>query len=397
MQDAREAVALILQAKAEVEARRVLTAIGLTEQQSRLFLQLNASAPLAATVAALPGDQLPAQNGASPARVDRDSKAEGGEGGAEAGVVTGLGEGLGQVGASGGGNVSRGNVSRNVSRDLSAITSYLKAWEKEVSARYVETLDVTSDGMASWQGVWESIYGVASNSTSRVSAPAEPIRSLRFLDQVKSQVAINPAIFTLLRDAAELTLLKDIIYKDSALMAASLKSEEGAESARATTINSELKAVAATAVSNLSVALTRRLEDDVSPYVKTVDASFNSLVDQVENTLAESMRTLYYTPAGRPRQTFTGDGEAGDDDSAVQKLTQMLDERVLGRVHRVALPVFEWGFQAIAQARASWAEGECCAAHCCLAWRAPRSAPRVSPAAAARCSLLLRRACLPPR
>jgi hypothetical protein len=197
--------------------------------------------------------------------------------------------------------------------------------------------------------------------------------------QVESQVAINPAIFTLLRDAAGLTLLKDIIYKDSALVAASLKpEEEGEASAGATTtMSSELKAVAGSAVSNLSVALTRRLEDDVSPYLKTVDASFNSLVDQVENTLAESMRTLYYTPAGRPRQTFTGDGEPGsaeDDGSAVQKLTQMLDERVLGRVHRAALPAFEWGFQAIAQARASWAAGASCAPRRSLALPGARPA-----------------------
>ena len=185
MQEVREAVALILQAKAEVEARRVLTAIGLTEQQSRLFLQINASAPLAATVAtalpdaALLGGQRREQNGERRARVDPDAKAEGAEGGGAAGVISGLGEGLAQGGGSGGGNVSG---------DLSAITSYLKAWEKEVSARYVETLDVTSGGMVSWQKVWESIYGVAaSNSTSRVSPPAAPSRSLRFLDQVYTE------------------------------------------------------------------------------------------------------------------------------------------------------------------------------------------------------------------
>jgi hypothetical protein len=41
--EARDAVAVILQAKAEAEARKVLTAIGLTEEQSRLFLALSNS------------------------------------------------------------------------------------------------------------------------------------------------------------------------------------------------------------------------------------------------------------------------------------------------------------------------------------------------------------------
>ena len=351
--DAREAVALILQAKAEVEARRVLRAIGLTEQQSRLFLKLNATAPVAAPARTLPFITLSEDTEPGPAALSGGVQASG----ASTGGADGLSVGPGPAGAS-------GNFS---TADFSPITNYLKVWETEVSQRYTRTFDLNADGMVSWQELWESIYGVGANSSrvgdeSRAApifpAVRVPSRSLAFLDKVQSEVAINPSVFSLLRDAAELTLLKDMVYKDNNLTG--FKLGEEVSTARAT-MSSELQAAAAAAVSNLSVALTRRLEDEVSPYVKTVDASFNSLVDQVENSLAESMRALYYTQAGKPRESFKSgveEAEVGEGDGMVQKMTRILEERVVRKVHREALPAFEWGFNAIDQARAKWVAGE---------------------------------------
>ena len=237
------------QAKAEVEATRVLKAIGLSDQQSSLFLELNrttttttlqrspaATAPR--TLATPTGGGLGARDRALTLQGDR---LEAGGGGGRLGSRGNLTSVYASIVEGSGGeslaatvrllsdweaSLAAGNFSY-----LGSVASYLRDWEAAVYRRY-KALSSTSDGTVSWKEVWESLYGEgvmelagqnqasvvdpgrnASNASEPLVAvlPTVPSASLQFLESVQSQVAISPDIFGLLRDAAELTLLNNSV------------------------------------------------------------------------------------------------------------------------------------------------------------------------------------------
>ena len=235
------------QAKAEVEATRVLKAIGLSDQQSSLFLELNRTtttlqrSPAAAaprTLAPPAGRGLGAPDRAPTLQGDRLEAVGGGGRLGSRGDLTSVYASI--VEGSGGqslaatvrllsdweASLAAGNFSY-----LASVASYLRDWEAAVYRRY-KALSSTSDGTVSWKEVWESLYGEgvmelagqnqasvvdpgrnASNASEPLVAvlPTVPSASLQFLESVQSQVAISPDIFGLLRDAAELTLLNNSV------------------------------------------------------------------------------------------------------------------------------------------------------------------------------------------
>jgi hypothetical protein len=236
--EVRDAVALILQAKAEVEARRVLKAIGLTDQQSRLFLEINrtsTSLPNATisptSLRAALTEQMGAASNVMGAGLAQGAAASFNGSTAAAGALLeqmGVSNGslnLWEVGAGRVGSMGGLGGEGNVSNDFTKLAASLKAWESSVTSRYKDW-DLDSDGTVSWIELWESLYGARAKgamtqnmtrNSSLVSAmvpmvptvPTVPSSSLLFLESVQSQVSISPVIFAMLRDAAALTLIKD--------------------------------------------------------------------------------------------------------------------------------------------------------------------------------------------
>jgi len=261
--EVREAVAQILSAKAEVEARRVLSAIGLTEQQSSRFLELNSGTGNRAE-AALPN-----------ASADQYASAKLGNS-APAPASWQQMPYPSMLSALLSSNLSSVQLSVPSNLSTSGLASYLSDLRQQDADAYLSMASAAwqATGSVSWQELWESLFASAYTpanasqvaltaappaafnaslllgaeagfNTSLVGAletafntslitsslPRVPSSSLRFLDSMDSEVAVSPASLSMLRDAFAFKLLNDALLLNQS--AAAVASGSGASSANA--------------------------------------------------------------------------------------------------------------------------------------------------------------------
>jgi hypothetical protein len=355
--EARDAVAVILQAKAEAEARKVLTAIGLTEEQSRLFLALSNSSSSANLRASL-------SSTASEFATTASELATSAKRAAQALDIAATADGVRvrdtQRSALNATNMYIYNAtsrlalaaltsSSRLSSNASALTysvNLARFLESAVSSRYSERQTDNPEELGdtiSWKELWVYLFGDAKEwggEGGDVTLRGAPSSSLRFLESVQSQVAVSPVLFGLLRDAALLTVLNDTYRLSEGVLSAGRGGVGGLEESHGLTaaVGGEIKA----ALANLS---------------QSVDESFKALV---RHRLPDSMRSIYYTPEGRERGLPDADASGGGERSTYRE-----GSTCPGPVQRklVALPILDWGFQALSlqssldQMRSSWKAG----------------------------------------